>query len=115
MAALGYLGGRFCVTPEAGALRERLLRWAPGRLDRIKLGSLRLSYLPDVYMTCSYAFGAGKHAIKADLIAQARRALLEAGCREPKTRRRVAPSHASSWWSSGCMAGTRSIGPTSAR
>ncbi len=83
VAALGYLGGRFCVTPEAGALRERLLRWAPGRLDRIKLGSLRLSYLPDVYMTCSYAFGAGKHAIKADLIAQARRALLEAGCREP--------------------------------
>ena len=82
VAALGWLGNRYCVTAPAGEARERLLAWLPGKLDRLSFGGLRLAHLPDVYMTCSYASGADKHRIKADLIAGARAALLAAGCPE---------------------------------
>ncbi len=82
VAVLGWLGNRYCVTPQAGRFRERLLDWAPGRLARLGFGGLRLAHLADVYMTCSYASGAGKHRIKAELIAGARAACLAAGCRE---------------------------------
>ncbi|MDR3513048.1 MAG: hypothetical protein P4L73_15530 [Caulobacteraceae bacterium] len=82
VAALGYLSVRCCVTPRAGAFRERLLEWLPGKLDNVTLGRTRLGYTAEVYMHCSYASGPGKHRIKADLIAQLRKVLLAAGAAE---------------------------------
>lgn len=86
VAALGYLSARSCVTPRACAFRERLLEWLPGKLERVTLGRMRLGYAAEVYMHCSYASGAGKHRIKADLIAQMRKVLLQAGAREMTAR-----------------------------
>ncbi len=82
IAALGYLSARVCVTDRACAFRERLLEWLPGKLDNMTLGRMRLAYTAEVYMHCSYASGAGKHRIKADLIAQMRKVCLAAGARE---------------------------------
>jgi hypothetical protein len=82
VAALGYLSVRICITPRAGAFRERLLEWLPGKLADVTLGRIRLASTAEVYMHCSYAFGAGKHQIKADLIAQMRKVCLAAGARE---------------------------------
>jgi hypothetical protein len=82
IAALGYLSARICVTEKACAFRERLLEWLPGKMDNVTLGRMRLGYAAEVYMHCSYASGAGKHRIKADLIAQVRKVMLIAGARE---------------------------------
>lgn len=81
-AALGYLASRFCFTEEAQAFRERLLDWLPARLEAVSLGTLALAGAASPYMHCSYAASPGKHRIKAPLIAQMRRACLEAGCPE---------------------------------
>jgi hypothetical protein len=82
IAALGYISARCCVTQRAGAFRERVLDWLPGRLDNVTLGRIRLGYLAEVYMHCSYASGVGKHRIKADLISQVRKVCLSAGARD---------------------------------
>jgi hypothetical protein len=82
VAALGYLSARFVVEERACAFRERLLEWLPGKLSDMTLGRIRLSFAAEVYMHCSYASGAGKHRIKADLIAQMRKVCLAAGARE---------------------------------
>jgi HMW1-like protein len=79
-AALAYLGGRFCFSDRAHALRERLLAWLPARLPMVQLGELALQHLASPYLHCSYATAANKHAIKAPLIAQMRRGLEGAGC-----------------------------------
>ena len=81
-AALGFLGTRFVFTDRAHAFRERLLAWLPTQLARVKLGDLALQNLPSPYMHCSYAASSAKHAVKAPMMAQLRRALLEAGARE---------------------------------
>lgn len=81
-AALGYLGTRFVFTDRAYAFRERLLAWLPAELARVKLGDLALQNLASPYMHCSYAASSAKHAVKAPMMAQLRRALLEAGARE---------------------------------
>lgn len=82
VATLGYLSARFIVTAKACAFRERILEWLPGKMDNVTLGRVRLAYAAEVYMHCSYASGAGKHKIKADLIAQVRKVLLSAGARD---------------------------------
>ena len=82
LAFLQYLSSRYVFGPRAFELRERLLEWLPGRLEDVKLGSMTLSRLPEIYMHCSYAITPKKHAIKRALIAQMRRACLEAGVRE---------------------------------
>jgi hypothetical protein len=90
IAALGYLSARICVTERACAFRERLLEWLPGKLDDLTLGRIRLAYVAEIYMHCSYAAGPGKHRIKADLIAQLRKVCLGAGApemTEPPPRR----------------------------
>ena len=81
-AALGYLATRFCFTDAAYAFREQLLEWLPARLDRVKLGGMALQSLASPYMHCSYATTPRKHAVKAPMMAQMRRGLLEAGCPE---------------------------------
>jgi HMW1C N-terminal/HMW1 domain 2 len=79
---LGILGTRFCFTENGHAFRERLLEWLPGRLNSVKLGMIALQTIASPYMHCSYAMTPRKHDIKADFIAQMRRACLEAGCPE---------------------------------
>jgi hypothetical protein len=81
-AVLGYLGTRFVFTDQANAFRERLLAWLPAQLTRVKLGDLALQNLASPYMHCSYAASSAKHAVKVPMMAQLRRALLEAGARE---------------------------------
>jgi hypothetical protein len=58
------------------------LEWLPERIDEVKLGPLSLINVQNAYMHCSYAFTPGKHAIKAGLIRQMRRACIDAGCKE---------------------------------
>lgn len=81
-ACLGYLSSRFVFTEAGHAFRERLLAWLPTRLAQVKLGEMALQAIASPYMHCSYASSAAKHEIKAPIIAQMRRALLEAGCPE---------------------------------
>jgi hypothetical protein len=82
LAFLFYISSRNFFWPRAFDLRERLLEWLPGRLEQVKLGTASLARIADVYMHCSYAMTQKKHAIKADLMKQMRRACLEAGCEE---------------------------------
>jgi hypothetical protein len=81
-AVLGYLGTRFVFTDAGHAFRERLLAWLPARLAQVKLGDLALQNLASPYMHCSYASSSAKHAVKAPMMAQMRRALIEAGAPE---------------------------------
>jgi hypothetical protein len=82
VAFLQYISSRYVFSPRAFEFRERLLEWIPDRLDDVKLGSLILSRLPEIYMHCSYAITPKKHEIKAGLMRQMRRACLEAGATE---------------------------------
>ena len=82
IACLAYLSARTCVTPRAGAFRERVLEWLPGKLAGLTLGRIRLTSTAEIYMHCSYASGPNKHKIKADLIAQLRTVSLAAGAKE---------------------------------
>jgi hypothetical protein len=82
LAVLGYLSARVCATERAGAFRERMLEWLPGRFDNVALGALSLQFIAEPYMHCSYASSPRKHQIKADLIAQVRRVLLQQGAPE---------------------------------
>ena len=81
-AALGYLSSRFVFTENGHAFRERLLAWLPPRLAEVRLGEMALQALASPYMHCSYASSPAKHDVKAVMIAQMRRALLEEGCPE---------------------------------
>ena len=82
IAFLNYISSRYVFSQRALELREQLLEWLPARLAQVKLGTLTLSWLPEVYMHCSYAFTAKKHAIKRPLMEQTRRVCLEAGVTE---------------------------------
>jgi hypothetical protein len=82
VALLGYLAARSCISENAVALRDRILEWLPERMADVTLGSMQLAFAAEGYMHCSYAFTRGKHRIKADLIAQLRKALLAAGATE---------------------------------
>ncbi len=82
LALLSYLATRYVFTTRAFDFRERLLEWLPERLDSVKLGVSMLIRMPEIYMHCSYAMTPRKHEIKRHLIAQMRRACLEAGCVE---------------------------------
>jgi hypothetical protein len=82
IAALGYLATRFCYTDGAHALRERLLEWLPDKVANVSLGGVWLQQIASPYMHCSYAMRPDKHRIKAPLIAQMRRGLIEAGAPE---------------------------------
>ena len=79
VAFLNYISSRYVFSPRAFEFRERLLEWIPSRLAQVKLSTLMLARLPEVYMHCSYAFTARKHEIKRPLMEQMRRACLEAG------------------------------------
>ena len=82
VALIAYLSARICVEPRACAFRERMLQWLPGRFAEVTLGTVPLQKMTEPYTHCSYAMDAGKHRIKADLIAQIRRGCLAAGCPE---------------------------------
>jgi hypothetical protein len=82
LAFLQYISSRYVFQPRAFELRERLLEWMPDHLSELKLGTLTLARLPEIYMHCSYAITPKKHAIKAELMRQMRRACLEAGAGE---------------------------------
>lgn len=82
IAFLNYISSRYVYSRRAFEFRERLLEWIPARLGEVKLGSMALSRLPEVYMHCSYAMTPRKHAIKRPLMEQMRRACLEAGAVE---------------------------------
>jgi hypothetical protein len=81
-ACLGYLSSRFVFTDAGYAFRERLLAWLPAHLAQVKLGEIALQAMASPYMHCSYASSPTRHDVKATMIAQMRRGLLEAGCRE---------------------------------
>jgi hypothetical protein len=81
-ACLGYLSSRFVFTKAGHAFRERLLDWLPPRLAQVKLGELALQVIASPYMHCSYGASSAKHEVKAAMIAQMRRGLLEVGCPE---------------------------------
>jgi hypothetical protein len=83
IAFLNYISSRYVFSKRAFEFRERLLEWIPDHLGEVKLGTVILSRLPEVYMHCSYAITAKKHAIKRPLMEQMRRACLEAGIVEP--------------------------------
>lgn len=82
VAFLHYVGSRYLFWPRAFELRERLLQWLPAHLDEVKLGSMTLSRVPEIYMHCSYAMTPRKHEIKTSIMRQMRAACLEAGCME---------------------------------
>jgi HMW1C N-terminal/HMW1 domain 2 len=82
VAFLHYVGSRYLFWPNAFDLRERLLEWLPARLDQVKLGSMTLSRIPEIYMHCSYAITPRKHEIKTNIMRQMHRACVEAGCVE---------------------------------
>ena len=82
LAFLQYISSRYVFSRRAFLFREKLLEWLPEHLSDVKLGSLTLSRLPEIYMHCSYAVTAKKHDIKGPLMQQMRRASLEAGCVE---------------------------------
>jgi hypothetical protein len=82
IAFLHYVGSRYLFWPRAFELRERLLQWLPDKLDEVKLGSMTLARVPEIYMHCSYAITPHKHEIKTGIMRQMRRACLEAGCVE---------------------------------
>ena len=82
IAALGYLSTRFCYTDGAHAFRERLLKWLPDKLAEVQVSGVWLQHIASPYMHCSYAMAPDKHAIKAPVHAQARRALLDGGAPE---------------------------------
>jgi predicted O-linked N-acetylglucosamine transferase (SPINDLY family) len=81
-AFLRYTSSPYIFRPRAFDLREQLLEWLPERLPDVKLSTLTLSRLADIYMHCSYAITPRKHAIKTALMSGLRRALMEAGCSE---------------------------------
>jgi hypothetical protein len=85
VACLNYVSSRYVFSRRGLDIRERLLEWLPTRLPGVKLGTGVLRRLPEMYMHCSYAFTAKKHAIKRPLMEQMRRACLEAGVVEPST------------------------------
>ena len=82
VAFFNYISSRYVFSRRAFEFRERLLEWIPERLSDVKLGGMTLARLPEVYMHCSYAMTPKKHAIKRPLMAQMRRACLEAGAVE---------------------------------
>jgi HMW1 domain 2/HMW1C N-terminal len=79
IAFFNYISSRYVFSRRAFEFRERLLEWMPERLAEVKFGAMTLARLPEVYMHCSYALTARKHAIKRPLMEQMRRACLEAG------------------------------------
>jgi hypothetical protein len=79
VAFLNYISSRYVFSRRAFEFRERLLEWIPDRLAEVKLSAVVLARMAEVYMHCSYAFTAKKHAIKRPLMEQMRRACLEAG------------------------------------
>lgn len=81
-ALLHYAGSRYCFRPPAYNLRERVLEWLPGKLADAELPGVSPRMLVEPYMHCSYATTPRKHDIKADIIAQMRRACLRGGCPE---------------------------------
>ena len=78
-AFMSYIRTRYVFRPNAFAFRERLLEWLPQHLSEVTLGSASLSRIQDIYMHCSYAITPKKHAIKAEIMKQMRRAALQAG------------------------------------
>jgi hypothetical protein len=82
IAFVNHAGSRVVLSSRGLEFRERLLEWLPARIDEVVLGSIALAKIQDLYMHCSYAFTPKKHAIKAGLIRQMRRACLDAGCEE---------------------------------
>jgi hypothetical protein len=82
VACLNYLGTRYCFTEPELEFRERILEWLPGKLEQVTLGDITLQRLVEPFMHCSYAITPRKHAIKADMIAQLRRACLRVGSPE---------------------------------
>lgn len=79
---LSLCGSRYHFGRTTFDRREEMLRWLPDRMDQVKLGEITLSVLTEPYFHCSYAIGADKHRIKAGLISQVRRLLLEGGATE---------------------------------
>jgi HMW1-like protein len=82
LAFLQYISSRYVFQPRAFDFREKLLEWLPGKLSELKLGSLTLARLPEIYMHCSYAITPRKHDIKKGLMQQMRRACIEGGAQE---------------------------------
>lgn len=78
--AISAVAPRVVATPEAHARREAWLGWLTDRLDRTEsLDGLPTGLLHHVYMNCSYADRADKHAIKGAITRLIRKVLVRAG------------------------------------
>jgi hypothetical protein len=84
IAFFNYISSRYVFSRRAFEFRERLLEWIPARLGDVKLGSMTLARIPEVFMHCSYAVTPKKHEIKRPLMEQIRRACVEAGVVESR-------------------------------
>lgn len=82
VAALAFVGNRYCFSREVYDLRERLLEWLPGQLSRVDLKHVNAKKLVEPYMMCSYATTPRKHDIKRGIIDLMRAACLAGGCTE---------------------------------
>ncbi len=76
---IALLSPRIIVSPEAHAKRELLLGWLPPRLGEVSLDDFPLGIIHDVWMHCSYADRADKHAIKGVINQLVRSKLLALG------------------------------------
>lgn len=78
--AMLLLSPRFLGTPAAHSKREAILPWLTERLPQVPdLEQLPTGVMHDVYMHCSYADRADKHAVKGAINALIRRKLSENG------------------------------------
>ena len=93
-ALLAHVGARARLRPAGAEFRERLLDEMPSRAADWRLDPAALNWIVEPYLQCSYAAGPRKHAVKADLIREIRRACLAAGCVEapPRPRKTVKPT-----------------------
>lgn len=77
---VALIAQRCFISPAAHARRERMLGWLPGQLDGLAdIDVLPHAILHNVYMNCSYADRADKHAIKRSINGLIRRKLASAG------------------------------------
>ena len=76
---LALLSTRIMASEEARQKREQLLAWLPARLVELPFDDLPIQILHDVWMHCSYADGAGKHAIKGAINEIVRAKILASG------------------------------------
>jgi len=76
---LAMLASRTNASEEARDKRELLLAWLPARLHELSFDELPIRILHEVWMHCSYADCAGKHAVKGAINELVRAKIIASG------------------------------------